>query len=318
MAKEKTAGGKTYRVVPAAVLLLILAVSLMSIRKKAEKIPVIGTDVSESEFLSDEQTEGEDADGQEESLTEPDSGEDSMQSGILKEKEAFRETDDITMGIDVSKFQETIDWEQVAESGVDFAMIRVGYRKSVAGEIVEDECARYNLQEAAANGIWIGAYFFSTAVNEAEAEEEAEWVCRILEGYPITYPVVYNCEGFQEETSRQYGMTVEERTALAQVFLDRIEEAGYTGMFYAARSELQDSLFWDTEILEQRYRIWVAQYLADVYPEIPGPEYDGSFAMWQYTDEGTVPGIRTVVDLNVAYFGYEETTSVSENDEAQK
>ena len=121
MAKEKTAGGKTYRVVPAAVLLLILAVSLMSIRKKAEKIPVIGTDVSESEFLSDEQTEGEDADGQEESLTEPDSGEDSMQSGILKEKEAFRETDDITMGIDVSKFQETIDWEQVAESGVDFA-----------------------------------------------------------------------------------------------------------------------------------------------------------------------------------------------------
>ena len=113
-------------------------------------------------------------------------------------------------------------------------------------------------------------------MDEAEAEEEAEWVCRILEGYPVSYPVVYNCEGFQEETSRQYGMTVEERTALACVFLDRIEEAGYTGMFYAARSELEDSLFWDTETLEQRYRIWVAQYLPEAYPEIQGLEYGGS------------------------------------------
>lgn len=214
----------------------------------------------------------------------------------------------------MSKFQETIDWDQVAESGVDFAMVRVGCRKSVAGEIVEDECARYNLQEAAASGLRLGAYFFSTAVNEAEAEEEAAWVCEFLKGYPITYPVVYNCEGFQEEDSRQYGMSVEERTRLAQVFLDRIEEAGYTGMFYAARSELQDSLLWDTEALEQRYRIWVAQYLSEVYPEISGPEYDGSYAMWQYTDQGTVPGIRTVVDLNVAYFGYEEEAPVLEED----
>lgn len=310
MAKEKAAGRSAYGVVPAAVLFLILAVLMLSGREK-EEIPVTGTSASEAELLSDEQADAE-------SLADLDSGEDHLRPERLEERETFRETDDITMGIDVSKFQETIDWGQVAESGVDFAMIRVGCRKSVAGEIVEDECARYNLKEAAANGIQIGAYFFSTAVDEAEAEEEAEWVCRILEGYPVSYPVVYNCEGFQEETSRQYGMTVEERTALACVFLDRIEEAGYTGMFYAARSELEDSLFWDTETLEQRYRIWVAQYLSETYPEIPGPEYGGSFAMWQYTDGGTVPGIQTVVDLNVAYFGYEETVSTLEDNEAEK
>lgn len=86
---------------------------------------------------------------------------------------------------------------------------------------------------------------------------------------------------------------MQERTALACVFLDRIEEAGYTGMFYAARSELEDSLLWDTKTLEQRYRIWVAQYLPEAYPEIQGLEYGGSFAMWQYTDGGTVPRIRT-------------------------
>ena len=174
------------------------------------------------------------------------------------------------------------------------------------------------MQEAAANGIHLGAYFFSTAVNEEEALEEARWVCEFLKGYPVTYPVVYNCEGFQEDYSRQHDMTVEERSALAGVFLDEIEAAGYTGMFYASRGELADSLLWDTETLEQRYRIWVAQYLPDIWPEVTGPEYDGSYVMWQYTDQGTVPGIRTVVDLNVAYFGYDAAASALEEGAAEQ
>lgn len=293
------------------VLTAILAFVLLSGGKKEEVLAdVKGSAMKEtSERMPDDETE--------DLGDNPETEEKESDTEILKVKEAAGETDDITLGIDVSKFQENIDWEQVAASGVDFAMVRIGYRKSVAGEIMEDERARYNLQEAAANGIKLGAYFFSTAVDETEAEEEAKWVCELLKGYPITYPVVYNCEGFQEESSRQYGLTTEERTALARVFLDRIEENGYTGMFYAARSELQDNLFWDTDTLQQRYRIWVAQYLTELYPEVSKPEYDGFYAMWQYTDQGTVPGIKTVVDLNVAYFGYEETAAPLEEGAAQ-
>lgn len=145
------------------------------------------------------------------------------------------ETDEITTGIDVSEFQGNIDWKAVADSGIDFAMIRVGYRGMKNGEIKEDACAKYNLQEASKNGLKIGAYFFSTAVTEEEAKEEAEWTKNLLSGYPVTYPVAYNCEGFQNPSSRQFELSVEERTKLADAFLKSIEEGSYTGMFYAAK-----------------------------------------------------------------------------------
>ena len=89
-------------------------------------------------------------------------------------------------GIDVARYQGTIDWKQVADSGVEFAMIRVGYRTQVAGEITEDTNARYNLQEAAKHGIKLGAYFFSSAVTKEEAREEAAWVAEFISHYPIT------------------------------------------------------------------------------------------------------------------------------------
>ena len=141
------------------------------------------------------------------------------------------ETDEATLGIDVSKYQGNIDWEQVAQSGVEFAMVRVGYRTKVTGIIYEDPGARYNLQEAAKNGILVGAYFFSSAVTEEEAREEAAWTAAFISRYPITYPVAYNCEDFQSPDSRQYGLGVEERTGIACAFLDTIASAGYTPCF---------------------------------------------------------------------------------------
>ena len=104
-------------------------------------------------------------------------------------KEVAGETDETTTGIDVSEFQGNIDWDQVADTVIDFVMVRVGYRTAGSGEIREDACARYNLQEASARGIHLGAYFFSTAVTEEEAREEARWVGEFLAGYPVTYPV---------------------------------------------------------------------------------------------------------------------------------
>ena len=220
-------------------------------------------------------------------------------------KEIATETDETTVGIDVSEYQGNIDWSQAAE-GLDFVMVRVGYRSSETGEITEDACARYNLQEARDQGLLLGAYFFSTAVSEEEAVEEARWVCELLKGYPITYPVAYNCEGFQNPDSRQYALTAGERSRIAEAFLAEVEAQGYTGMFYAARNELKGNALWDTDTLELGYRIWVAQYGIGDYPDTQKPEYSGEHVMWQYTNEGNVTGIDGGVDRNVAYFGYSE------------
>lgn len=216
------------------------------------------------------------------------------------------ETDQITFGIDVSKYQGVIDWEQVAQAGVDFAMIRVGYRTLVDGKIVADSNGKYNMQEAQKYGIRIGVYFFSTAVSEAEAGEEAAWVADQIAQYSITYPVAYNCEGFSDPENRQNGLTKSQRTDIALTFLKAIQDAGYTPMFYASRSELQGQAQWETSRIESQYKIWVAQYPASAYPQTEKSDYTGVHAMWQYTANGTVPGISGSVDMNIAYFGYDE------------
>ena len=106
--------------------------------------------------------------------------------GCGKKKRVTKETEDTTYGIDVARYQGTIDWDTVAQSGIDFAMIRVGYRGQTDGIIKEDPNGRYNLQEATKAGIKIGAYFFSTAASEEEAKEEAAWLGQSLANYPLT------------------------------------------------------------------------------------------------------------------------------------
>lgn len=215
------------------------------------------------------------------------------------------ETDDITMGIDVARYQGTIDWEQVAQSKIHFAMVRVGYRSQEKGEIVEDPNARYNMQEAAANGIKLGVYFFSTSVSEEEAKEEANWVAEYISQYPITYPVAYDCEGFNDPNSRQHMITKSERTKFAQVFLETIESYGYEGMFYGSKNDLQSDENWYTSRINKDYKIWVAQYPETVDPVFDVSSYAGDHQMWQYATNGRIDGIGTDVDLNIAYFGYD-------------
>ncbi len=225
------------------------------------------------------------------------------------------ETADITMGIDVARYQGTIDWEQVAASGIDFAMVRVGYRSEKSREICEDTNARYNMQEAQKNGIKIGAYFFSTAVSTEEAVAEADWVADYISKYQITYPVAYDCEGFDSPDSVQFHLTNAERTDIALAFLQQIYNKGYTPMFYAAMGELTDSAKWDTQRIENICKIWVSQYPAAPYPQTPKSSYSGTHAMWQYTNRGAVAGISQPVDVNIAYFGYEGTAD-AQNSEA--
>lgn len=208
-------------------------------------------------------------------------------------------------GIDVSKWQGKIDWKKVAASGIDYAIIRVGYRTDINGTICEDEYASYNLISAQSAGIKTGVYFFSTAVNETEAKEEAEWVTDYIAGYSITYPVVYNCEDFTSSSSRMYGLTNEERTANALAFMDTIADEGYDAMLYANKNELSYNSLWNTNEIENRYPVWVAAYSDGVYPSVIKPIYSGASAMWQYTNKGVVDGISGYVDMNVAYFSYD-------------
>ena len=205
-------------------------------------------------------------------------------------------------GIDVAKYQGVIDYNQVAASGVQFVMVRVGYRDMKTGAIEADVNAKYNMQQAQANGLQLGAYFFSSAINEQEAIDEANWVADYLSKYSITYPVAFDGEGFEKESSRHHNLSKEDRTKVAIAFMNQIYNRGYTPMFYASASELSDGVSWDVAAIENTYRIWVAQYMDGEKPSV-----SCNYAMWQKSNAGSVPGVSGKVDINTAYFGYDGT-----------
>ena len=156
-------------------------------------------------------------------------------------------------------------------------MIRVGYRTQKTGEMCVDTNARYNMQEAQKNGIKVGVYFFSSAVNETEAIEEADCVADYISKYQITYPVAFDCEGFTDSASRQYGMSSEARTKVSEAFLQEIYNKGYTPMFYAAMNELSANSQWDTKTLRAGTKSG-CQISGYSYPETPQSSYEGTHA----------------------------------------
>ena len=267
----------------------------------------IQTEISVGALDDEQDPQGSAASGREESGAEV----------TVSKAVSENETANTTMGIDVSKYQGTINWAEVKASGVDFAMIRVGYRAKSTGEIFEDPTARYNLQEAQAAGIMTGAYFFSSAVTQEEARAEARFTKDIIAKYRITYPVAYNCEDFQSPDSRQYGLDASARTNLACAFLDEISAGGYTPMFYASKGELEGNAQWNTDILSAKYKIWVAQYPDQPYPDTKTSTYSASHDMWQYTSQGIVSGIARKTDVNIAYFGYSQEAAAKDETPAE-
>ena len=239
-------------------------------------------------------------------LLDPENIDFATESGAEVNAEKLEIKKGMANGVDVSKWQGKIDWARVKRSGIDFAIIRIGFRGE-NGVIYKDDCADYNIQQADKAGLLVGVYFFSTAKTAAEAEEEAKWTASAISGYPISYPVVYDCEGFLSENSRMYGLSKEQRSDNALAFLNYIKSAGYEGMFYAAKSELEGSIYWDTARLENAFEIWVARYPATPYPTTPTPDYGGKYAMWQYTNKGAVSGITGNADISVSYFTREKS-----------
>lgn len=234
-------------------------------------------------------------------ITDPENIDMNTESGAQVNAEELKAKKGAANGVDVSKWQGKIDWKRVKKAGIDFAIIRIGFRGE-NGVIYKDDCADYNIQQADKAGLLVGVYFFSTAKTPDEAVKEAEWTAENIAGYPISYPVVYDCEGFLSENSRMYGLSNSQRTDNALAFLKCIESAGYEGMFYAAKSELEGSLYWDTSRLEASFPIWLARYPSAPYPNTPAPDYGGKYAMWQYTNKGAVSGITGNADISVSYF----------------
>lgn len=198
-------------------------------------------------------------------------------------------------GIDVSTHQNEIDWETVASAGVDFAMIRLGYRGYGSGALVADERFEENMTGALAAGIDVGVYFYSQAISVEEATEEAEMVLSMLEGYDITYPVVYDWEIVTTDIARTDDVPVEVLTDCTIAFCDTIAEAGYTPMVY--QNKRTSLLKLDLRELTQ-YDFWLAEYNEEA-------SYYYDYDMWQYTAEGRIPGIEGDVDLNICFKDYE-------------
>ncbi len=223
----------------------------------------------------------------------------------------FQKTENKTSkadGIDVSKWQGKIDWQKVKSAGIDFAIIRIGYRGE-NGVIYRDDNADYNIQQAQNAGVLVGVYFFSTAINITEAREEASWTVAAIKGYKISYPVVYDCEGYTNESSRMYDINAAARTDNAIEFLSYIKNSGYDAMIYGAKADFENTAYWDIARIEKDYKVWVAHYSQAVYPAKPTPSYSGRYDMWQYTNRGTVDGVDGNCDMIVSYFEASEAAA---------
>ncbi len=195
------------------------------------------------------------------------------------------------MGIDVSKWNGSIDWNAVKNSGVNYVIIRSGYRGSSAGSLIEDPKFVTNIKGATAAGLKVGIYFFTQAVNEVEAVEEASMVLNQVRNYTISYPIFLDVEA---SGGRADAIDKATRTAVCKAFCQTIQNGGYTAGIYANKTWLNSKI--DAGALGA-YKIWLAQYAST-------PTYTGRYDMWQYRSTGRVSGISGDVDMNLSYLGY--------------
>lgn len=200
-------------------------------------------------------------------------------------------------GIDVSYHQGDIDWERVAADGIDFAMIRIGYRGYEKGIMHRDELSESYISGAQAAGIDVGVYFYSQAVSEAEAREEAVYVCELIKDSEIKYPVVFDWELPDDSEARTLGTTTETLNKCAAAFCQEITDRGYTAMLY---SNLKMALTkYDMQTLSA-YDFWYVEYKDGHNP----PSYPYELQMWQYASDGRVDGIDGYVDMNISFVDY--------------
>ena len=202
----------------------------------------------------------------------------------------------IVDGVDVSAYQETIDWQAVKRNGVDFAIIRVAYRGyGAAGNMNPDNCFVKHIEGAKAAGVMVGIYFFSQALNTLEARAEARYTLELLGNYDLDLPIFMDYEFSTSSKGRFLSGTISkiEATENARAFCDYIEEnSRFEAGVYANLNFLNKTV--DGRQLSQRYPIWVAQYNKRC-------DYGNAYAFWQYSSGGKVDGMNGRIDSNVWY-----------------
>ncbi|MBD5142863.1 MAG: glycoside hydrolase [Ruminococcus sp.] len=203
------------------------------------------------------------------------------------------------LGIDVSAHQGNIDWEKVKSAGIDFVMIRAGYRGYTEGTLVEDEYFKKNMEGAEEAGLDIGVYFYSQAISVEEAVEEAEMVLNLIDNANLTYPVVYDWEVVTTDSARTDTISVETLTNCSIAFCEKMKESGYIPMIYQNK---RTSLLKLDLVELTDYDFWLAEYN-------PQATYYYNYQMWQYASDGKIPGISGEVDLNICFKDYSNKES---------
>ena len=200
-----------------------------------------------------------------------------------------------SVGIDVSFYNEDIDWEAVAAQGVDFAIIRVGGRAWRTGLLYDDSRTQEYLRGARAAGIKIGVYFYSTAINPYEAVEEASVALRTIGGIPLDFPIFIDMEysGIYPN-GRSDLLSASERVEIAVAFCETIRSSGYRAGVYAGQNYMKTAIYYGSI---SGYTIWLASYTADNHL----PNFSYRYDIWQFTDRGRIDGIEGDVDMDVIF-----------------
>ena len=214
------------------------------------------------------------------------------ENGLLTYKDSKRES---VKGVDLSKYNGTVDFTKLKEAGVGFAMLRLASRGYGSGKISLDEKFVEYAQNAQVAGIQIGAYFYSQAVNENEAVEEANYIVGAISGFNVKYPVAIDIERVSGDEARTDKLTNKERTSIVKMFCDTVKGYGYKPIIYASSEMLVGGL--DLKEL-QDYDVWLAD------EKIP-TEYPYRFGMWQYNTKGHIDGITGDIDLDISFIDYE-------------
>lgn len=218
----------------------------------------------------------------------------------------------VVKGIDISKWnslkKEPIDWKKVKASGVSFVIIRAGNRSTASTAMYEDPYFVEHIEGALAEGLQVGVYFYSQAITEKEALEEASFLLSLIKDYKLTYPVCFDWEPASGTRVRNANLSKQQATNIAKKFLSTIQGYGYDAMLYSYHSAIKEFFYMDQL---SDYKTWVAYYFSKykntgVQYQIgdPLPTESYPYQMWQYTSTATCPGIQGQVDMNVAFFSY--------------
>ena len=200
------------------------------------------------------------------------------------------------LGCDLSYHNKYVNWDELAASGCEFVMLRCGYRGYSEGGLAKDEKFDLYASEAQRVGLKLGVYFFTQAVTVEEAEEEAKYVLDLIENYNISYPVAFDTEYIDDDSARTNTVEISDelRSDICRAFCEKIREKGYYPMIYASENWMRRYL--ELESLRE-YDFWAPQYLEE-------NDFLFDFTMWQYTDCGSIQGVKGDVDLDISMVDY--------------